>query len=212
VAVPVEMPAGVSPARVFGSSSLSLARFMPGDPELRVEAPADAQAVTAVFPFGETLELDYEPRIDQWTCRFLVPRGTAEGNYVIEIIVTDRHGRQERFQQPYTVDASAPDLDVELVGDARRGETVRLEARQRFTAADRALHVGRRSRILSDIQRVRVTTEDGQAVSLRRVRPGLWRGELEVPEDAPESISLRTTVYDMAGNRGEQTLDVYVTE
>ncbi len=212
VVVPVELPAGVSPERIFGGSSLSLARFLPGDPELRVEAPADARAVTAVFPFGETLDLHWEPRLGEWSCRFLVPRDTPEGNYFIEIVVTDRRGRQERFLQPYTVDSSAPDLEVSVVGRAARGSRVWLEAAQRFTDADRALHGRRRARILPDVQRVRVTTPEGERIDLRPVRPGLWRAEWLVPADAPESVALRATAFDVAGNRGERTIAVEIAE
>jgi Ca-activated chloride channel family protein len=213
VPVPVELPEGVSAERIFGGSSLSLARFMPGDPELRVEAPADARAITAVFPFGETLELEYEPRLGLWTCRFLVPRGTPEGNYFIDIIITAADGSQERIRQGYTVDASAPDLDVRVVGQARRGERVYVEAQQRFTAADRALH-GRRRRveILSDLARLRLEQPDGTAIALERVEPGLWRGTWQVPEDAPASVSLRATAFDMAGNRGVRTVAIDIAE
>jgi Ca-activated chloride channel family protein len=212
VTVPVEMPDGVSAARIFGGSSLSLARFMPGDPELRVEAPADARAVTAVFPFGETLDLEYEPRVALWTCRFLVPRGTPEGNYHIEIIVTGRDGSQERFLQPYTVDSSGPEVDVRVEGRPSRGGRVSVEVEQRFSERDRRLHGRRRAQILSDVARVRLTTDDGAALALRQVRPGLWRGELDVPDERAGTLTLRATAYDIAGNRGERTLSVEIVE
>lgn len=199
VPVPVELPEGVSAEGVFGSD-LSLARFQPGDPELRVDAPADARSVTADFPFGEMQELHFEPRIGRWTTRFLVPRETAEGNYHIAIVVTLADGTQERLMQPYTVDGSAPDVAVELEGELRAGASVRVIARQRFTDADRALHGNRRVDILSDVARLRVRLATGERVELRMVAPGHWEGELEVP--ASERVDLRVTAYDVAGNRG----------
>lgn len=200
VAVPAELPDGVSPEGVFGSG-LSLARFQPGDPELRVEAPSDALSVTADFPFGDTKELDFEPRLGKWTTRFLVPRETAEGNYHIQIVITLADGTQERLSQAYTVDSSAPNVDVELVGDVQPGGSVLVVARQRYTEADRALHGNRRVEIRSDVARLRVRLPSGERVELRLVEPGHWEGELELPEDA-DSVELRVTAYDVAGNRG----------
>ncbi len=204
VAVPAELPRGVSAEGVFGAD-LSLARFQPGDPELRVDAPADARSVVALFPFAESKELRFEPRLGRWTARFLVPRGTPEGNYRIEILVTLADGSLERLVERYTVDASAPEVALELDGPARPGATVRVLAHQRFTEADRALH-GRRRRvsIRSDVSRLRVTAGEGGtsvSVSLRLVEPGVWAGELTVPDAATE-LRLRVTAYDVAGNGG----------
>lgn len=208
VAVPSELPDGVSADGVFGSD-LSLARFQPGDPELRVDAPSDARSVTADFPFGDTKELHFEPRLGRWTTRFLVPRETAEGNYHIQIVITLADGTQERLSQVYTVDGSAPDVDVELVGDPATG-SVRVVAKQRFTEADRALHGNRRVEILSDVARLRATLSSGERVQLRMVEPGHWEGELAVPEDGP--VELRVTAYDVAGNRGTRTHRFEVAE
>ncbi|MBO6937361.1 MAG: VWA domain-containing protein [Deltaproteobacteria bacterium] len=209
VAVPAELPDGVSADGVFGSD-LSLARFQPGDPELRVEAPSDALSVTADFPFGDTKELHFEPRLGKWTTRFLVPRATAEGNYHIQIVITLADGTQERLSQAYTVDSSAPDVDVELVGDPSSG-TVLVVAKQRFTEADHALHGNRRVDILSDVARLRVTLPSGERLQLRMVEPGHWEGELAVADDA-DSVELRVTAYDVAGNRGTRTHRFEVAE
>ena len=204
VVVPVELPEGVSADRLF-DSSLSLARFQPGDPELRVDAPSNAQRVVAVFPFGDTHELSFEPRIGRWTTRFLVPRDTPEGNYTIAIVVTLADGSVEHLREGYTVDASAPEVDLEVIGDLRAGSEVRIEARQRFTDEDRALH-GRRRRveILSDIARLRVRLSTGEPVQLRLVEPGYWAGTLILADDVPRDLSVQVTSYDVAGNRGEQ--------
>jgi Ca-activated chloride channel family protein len=211
VAVPVELPEGVSPAHVF-DSSLSLARFQPGDPELRVHAPYDARAVVAVFPFGETRTLAWEPRLSLWTTRFLVPRGTPEGNYHIQIVVTLADGTQERTSEGYTVDGSAPDVEVTFEAEPMAGADVEVIARQRFTAADRALHGRRRTEILSDVARLRLTTEDGSAIRMELVRPGVWRGTWHVPEDAPAEAELRLVAFDVAGNRSARVVRVEIED
>lgn len=204
VAVPVEIPDGVDPSGVF-DSSLSLARFQPGDPELRVDAPPDARSVTAHFPFGESQALQFEPRLGRWTTRFLVPRETAEGNYHIRIVITLADGTQERLIQAYTVDSSAPEVELEVDGALVAGSEVRLTARQRFTAADRALHQSRRVEIRSDVARLRVTLTGVGRVELALVEAGHWEGTFVVPDD---QVDLRVTVYDVAGNRGEQRLQL----
>lgn len=211
IVVPVEIPAGVSPARLWGSS-LSLARFQPGDPELRVEAPSDARQVTANFPFGESRTLVFEPRLGLWTTRFLVPRGTADGNYHIAIVITLADGSQERMDQPYTVDSSAPDVEITFEGAALPGAELRVVARQRVTDADRALHGTRRTAVLSDVARLRVTDEHGERIVLTLVDPGHWEGTVQIPEDAQGALSLELTAYDVAGNRGSRIVQIEIEE
>ncbi|MEM9071867.1 MAG: VIT and VWA domain-containing protein [Myxococcota bacterium] len=208
VVVPVELPDGVSPERLF-QSSLSLARFQPGDPELRVGAPPNARQVTAVFPFGDTHDLTYEPRLDAWTTRFLVPRDTAEGNYHIAVVVTLADGTQRRILQPYTVDGSPPDVDVSFLDPVRAGAEVRIRAEQRFTDADRALHGRLRTEIRSDVARLRITM-NGTAIDLAMVEPGVWEGTLAIPDDVDEDLALSVTAFDVAGNRGERSVAIEV--
>lgn len=203
VVVPVELPEGVRPDRLFGAS-LSLARFQPGDPELRVHAPADARAVTAVFPFGETHELTYEPRLGAWTTRFLVPRGTPEGNYPIVVLISPRSGRQERIVKGYTVDASAPSVDLKIEGTVRPGGLVQLVAEQRFTEADRRLATGTQVEILSDLARLRVFPSGGaRPVTLRLTESGRWEGTLRIPEAVGTTLTLSVSAFDTAGNRSQ---------
>ena len=46
--------------------------LQPGDPEIRIAAPADARSVVVFFPFGETKVARYERAHKAWTVRFLV--------------------------------------------------------------------------------------------------------------------------------------------
>ena len=41
-------------------ATVTPARALPGDPEIRIPAPADARAVTIVLPFGESVAAAYE--------------------------------------------------------------------------------------------------------------------------------------------------------
>ena len=211
VMVPVEMPEGVSADRVF-ESSLSLARLQPGDPELRVGAPPDARAVVAVFPFGDTHELRFEPRLGVWTTRFLVPRATPEGNYHIAILVTLADGSQERLSESYTVDGSAPEVELSFEGALVPGAEVRVLARQRFTDADRRLHGRLRVDIASDVARLRLTTDRGESIVLSMSEPGVWEGVYAVPDDASGEAALTLTAIDVAGNRGVRVVRVAIEE
>ena len=202
VAVPVALPEGVSSERLGSSASLSLARFQPGDPELRVEAPPDARAVTAVFPFGETLALSFEPRLGLWTCRFLVPRDTPEGNYAIEVLISHLDGRQERLRQPYTVDASGPQLDLSIRGDVVPGRPVPIRVTQRLNAPERRPSGTRdRVQVLADLARVRLSLS-GVRVPLIQLEPGVWEGSVTAPKT--KRLVFEATAIDLAGNRSHQ--------
>ena len=120
-------------------------------------------------------------------------------------------GTQQRLTQSYTVDGSAPDVEVSFEDALIPGTTVRVVARQHFTAADRRLH-GRRPdvEILSDVSRLRLTTETGEAIRMRLVEPGLWEGSYVVPSDARGEARLRLVAFDVAGNRGTRIVRVAI--
>ncbi|MDQ3036933.1 MAG: PQQ-binding-like beta-propeller repeat protein, partial [Myxococcota bacterium] len=73
-------------------ATVSPARALPGDPEIRIPAPAAARAVTVILPFGETIDALWEPALDRWTARFLIPRDADEGSYPIEVRITHANG------------------------------------------------------------------------------------------------------------------------
>jgi hypothetical protein len=206
VEVPVELPEGVSPDRIFGGE-LSLERFQPGDPEIRIFAPAGARQVTVVFPFGETKSAAWDPRAGAWTARFLVPRGTPEGSYDIHVLVTLDDGAHRRFVVPYAVDSGAAKFDLRLAGVVG-GEAV-LEAVQVATDSDAAV-AGRpkgrlRAQVIADVTRLAARLPDGTVVELGETSPGRWRAV--VPAFAG-ALRVVLTSVDMAGNTGVQTFDL----
>lgn len=196
------------------NATISPARSLPGDPEIRIPAPEDARAVTVVLPFGETLVAGWEPELDRWTARFLVPRDAEEGTYPIEIIITHADGRQERTRVWYTVDASAPMLDVEVDGDVRPGETITLRATQRVTDADleqvnwsRTTLTDERAQLLQDARRVEARVGD-EVYDLEVTGPGTWAVQLEVPDE--ERFDLELIVVDLAANVRTQRVSLEV--
>ncbi|MEM1414284.1 MAG: VIT domain-containing protein [Myxococcota bacterium] len=194
-------------------ATISPARSLPGDPEIRVPAPPDARAVTIVLPFGETLDAAYEPELGMWTARFLIPADAEEGTYPIEVLVAHANGRAERLRLWYTVDAAAPTLTLELVGEPLAGATVTLRASQILTEHDLA-QVGRgrafledaRAQLLNDARRVQVALPEplaaanaSEVLDLHVAGPGVWETELALPADAGE-LELEVTVADLAAN------------
>jgi Ca-activated chloride channel family protein len=200
-------------------ATLSPARALPGDPEIRVAAPRDARAVTLLLPFGETLSAQWEPELGLWTARFLIPRDAHEGAHAVEVIVTLADGTQEHGTVWYTVDSAAPRVRVEMVGQVRPGAELTLRATQVLTRADLAqagLRPGdrrltaARAQILDDARRVEVRAPDGAVIELRATGPGTWEGRWRVPEGARGRLSLQVFVVDMAANVRVQPLEIEV--
>ncbi|AKF09073.1 VIT domain-containing protein [Sandaracinus amylolyticus] len=210
---PAEPSEGEPEAEV--RATVSPARALPGDPEIRIPAPPDARAVTVILPFGETIDARWEPAIDRWTARFLIPRDAAEGTFPIEILVTHADGHAEELRVFYTVDASAPEVAIELDGEARPGATITVRARQVITEADLA-QVGRRAidpqraQLLADVRRVEVRAPGGAPVALVLTGPGTWEGALRVPDDAEGTMTLELFVADLAANVSTRRVPVEI--
>ncbi len=104
---PSEGPAGVD---LTMATELSRMYTPPGDPLLTVEAPADAQQVLALFPWGPVEEMRWDEERQRWYHRFLVPRGVEDGTVFIRIVVTHADGSFEVRDQRIVIDAQAPEL------------------------------------------------------------------------------------------------------
>lgn len=191
-------------------ATLSPARSLPGDPEIRIPAPRDALAVTVILPFGETLDAEWEEELGLWSARFLIPRDAEEGVYPVRIIISLANGRQERLALWYTVDSEAPLVDVEVAGEIRPGSRVTLRARQVITEADLAQvgwtqadlsRVPARAQILSDARRVQIAPPGGAVIDLGLAGPGVWEATWTVPADTEAGrLQLLVVVADVAAN------------
>lgn len=204
---------------VADRATLSPARSLPGDPEIRIPASRDARAVTVILPFGETVDASWEPALELWCARFLIPRDAEEGVHPVRIIISHAGGRQERLLLWYTVDSAAPLVEMEVVGDVEPGAVVTLRARQVVTNADleqaglsRAAieRAPQRAQILSDARRVQVAPPSGEVVDLGLAGPGVWEAAWTVPTDAGGTLSLLVVVADVAANIRTQSFEVEV--
>jgi len=109
------------------AAALSRSAMPPGDPVIRVQAPADAQQVTAFFPFGLELDLTYDPAAEAWTGRFLVPNDVVDGEYDVRVLVVDDGGDARIVDVPYTIVSDEPEMDFEVEA-VEGGVRVRVSA------------------------------------------------------------------------------------
>lgn len=215
---PAEPEEGEGEAEAEARPTVSPARALPGDPEIRVPAPADARAVTVILPFGESQSASFERALGAWTTRFLIPRDAEEGTYPIEVLITHADGHLEHLRLWYTVDATAASVHLEVEGEVIPGQEVVLRAEQVITEADLA-QVGRRegelteerALLLSDARRVEARTPDGEVLLFERSGPGAWETIYAVPANASGTLRLDIVVVDMAANVAHQPLVLSVT-
>lgn len=128
------------------------------DPLLSVQAPPSAR-VTAYFPWGETRPLTYDKKAGLWKCRFVIPSSVAQNVCKVAVVVTLPDGSQERQTVAFAADEDAPSGRATAL--LRFGK-VHLEA---VTSLDTS--------------RVLAVLNDGRSLDLKRVKAGLWTGEVD---------------------------------
>jgi hypothetical protein len=197
------------------SASVTPDHLQPGDPEVRIPAPADAQSVVVVFPFGETKTATFEPddRGGMWVTRFLVDRHTPDGTYEIVVRITHAGGAVEIMKLPYVVDTKGPNLEVHCT---RHGSSYEIVATQVLTADEIAAQApallqrlsadarrGRVAQILTDAKRVEVRAPDGQNLVLTHVSLGRFSGTWTPRGTVAPDSTLHVVAVDRALNETE---------
>jgi len=197
-------------------AGLSPDHFQPGDPEVRVPAPADARSVVVVFPFGETKVARYEADIKAWTVRFLVAQDTPDGTYQITVRVTHRDGRVEVLRLSYVVDTKAPTVKVSIRKRGRgyfvcasqivtRHELVQEAHRDRIagkaaTIADGA-GLKRYAAVVKDATRVEVRLPGGAVKRLWPYAMGKFGATWRPAARLKDKVTLTVVAVDKANNR-----------
>ena len=176
-------------------ASLSPDHIQPGDPEVRIPAPADARSVVLVFPFGDTKLAHYDAESQTWIARFLIDPETADGRYWVRVTVEHANGELEEMRLPYTVDTQPPSVSLRVV--KLGGNRFRILVAQDAVAQDAEL--GRASAL--DASRVEVLLPWGQTHRLYRKEMGSFRKTLRAPQAIGETMTLRVVVTDQALNQ-----------
>ena len=195
------------------AARLSPDQIQPGDPEVRVPAPADARAVTVTFPFGATKAARYEPELGAWTVRFLIGRDTPDGVYHVYVRITHADGHVELLRLSYTVDTAAPAVNVTWREAQGRPGTYVIEAVPVASTAALSSAGGDPSvpaaTIVEDARRVDVRLPGGEVLPLGRTRSGLFRGYWKPRRPLTRPVTLTVVAVDRALNRraSQVTLD-----
>lgn len=226
--VPNEMPEGVSHGGIFGggetSATVTPARVKPGDPEIRVRAPADARAVRVTLPFGgPALEAVRDPATGERVARFLVPPGWPDGSYEARIEVVRGDGTREVRTAPIRVDTAAPEVALVSAPErVRRGGEARLGFKPalplgrvgELLAAPRPGGLGQALKGEIDLKEVLVRAPWGEVARAEIGGAlGTYEVALHVPEAQPRGpVALEVIAVDAAGNVSRRHVPLVVGE
>jgi hypothetical protein len=173
--------------------SLSPDEIQPGDPEIKIPAPADARSVVVSFPFGETKLAVWDADAQAWMVRFLIDRDTPDGDYQVRITITHADGRIELMSLPYTVDTHAPAVQL-VVSKVAAGYRIRARQIEGANGSRR-----------KDADKVEVVLPDGTILELAQTGWGRFEVVWETaPLAAP--VTLRVVVRDRALNQAIRDL------
>lgn len=179
-------------------ADISADRIQPGDPEILIEAERSALQVSVEFPFGETKlarwDADARGGRGAWLVRFLVPRNTPEGDYEALAHITHEAGALETRKVRYTVDNTAPELQIELSPARREPSLVQI-----FVTSPGDPR-------MSDLKRVELLTPSGTTYELVAIRWGVFRAF--VPKSELGRGTLRVVGFDLALNHAVKELEL----
>lgn len=174
-------------------ANLSPEEIQPGDPEVKVPAPADAREVLVSFPFGETKRAVWDPDSDAWMVRFLIDKDTPDGDYFARVTVTHADGHVQLISLRYVVDTRAPTV---VLTATRIADGYRITAKQTDGGSERR-----------DADKIEVQLPDGTILALTQRAWGKFEGAWQTAPLA-QPATLRVVVHDHALNAA--TLDLVV--
>ena len=187
------------------TDSLYPDHIKPGDPEIRVHAPAEAKGVVALLPWGEVVECSWQADEGLWLGRFLVPRHIKDGLYRARVLVSHQHATVYRGALFFRVDSKPP--AYLLAREVADGVLV-----LRAVPADRTEDDGkdRIDRDPVDLKQVKLTIA-GEVYSMKRTDdPEVFRLELDLASLPPGRHAVRMVAMDHARNTSETELDIEV--
>ncbi len=186
------------------TDSLYPDHIKPGDPEIRVRAPASAQGVVAILPWGETVRCTWDAEEGLWLGRFLVPRHIKDGLYRARVLVEEQHATVYRGALFFRVDSKPP--AYELLAEWKAGALhLRAVPADRSAPAPKGDHVVRDP---VDLKAVTVSVGKQTWAMHRTDDPEVFTLELPA-EKLPAGLKvLRMVATDFARNTSVAEIEV----
>ena len=176
---PQELPEGMN-----YETSVSRRYTPPGDPLLTVNAPEDSRSVLAVYPWGDTVQMRWDPLRERWYDRFLVPQDIPDGEIEIVVFILDNDGVVTRRIELITVDSRAEEFQAWL--EQELGTTVVHVVAEEPLRSIQIQPLGR-----PDLRR-RINLVLSDALEHEIVIPGVWEEvEMSVRDRAMNTIVQR---------------------
>ncbi|MCB9546831.1 MAG: VWA domain-containing protein [Myxococcales bacterium] len=194
------------------NDSLDPDHIKPGDPEIRVAAPASAKAVFAVLPWGEVVACSWDDEEGLWLGRFLVPRGVEDGLYRARVFVEGQGGAACRGALFFRVDSEMPPFELTREGDdgpVAAGDTLALVARPVRPEVPAGKGGDRIDPDPLDVKQVQVSVGGEVWILTREDAADVWSGKVPV-ELPPGKHAVKLVVMDYARNTTEARLWIEV--
>jgi len=221
--MPNEMPEGAFGTPASGTNAEVLpSRVKPGDPEVRVRAPATARKVEVALPFEhEAREALFDPASNEFVLRFLVPPAWPDGSYDAKVTVTHQDGHTDASTVPIRVDTSAAAVAVLSAPErVAPGGKVKLSLKPalpvgRLAALAATDHPGGLGNALKGAMEVKEVLVRAPWGEIARAKMGgvlgAYDAELTVPPGYPEGlVKLEIVASDAAGNISRRHLEMQV--
>ncbi|MGZ3408355.1 MAG: hypothetical protein ACXVAN_18020, partial [Polyangia bacterium] len=223
--VPNELPEGVSYKGIFAeevaqaNAEVTPARVKPGDPEIRVQAPARAR-VHVTLPWSKRpVRAVWDAPSGEHVARFLVPAGWPDGSWSARVTVDHAAGaREQRFVEIHVDTRAAAVAIVSAPSSVHPGEAMQLAFKPAlpFDAVADALtarDAGAALKSAMDVKEILVRAPWGEVARAKMDGPlGLYRATLHVPRLQPHGdAELEVVACDTAGNISRRPLVVAVT-
>jgi Ca-activated chloride channel family protein len=228
ILVPNELPEGVSYKGIFAeevaqaNADVTPARVKPGDPEIRVQAPAKAR-VHVTLPWAKRpVRAVWDAPTGEHVARFLVPAGWPDGSWTATVTIDHAAGAREERSVELHVDTHAAAVAVvSAPSQVRPGETMQLAFKPAiaFDAVADALATplpggaGAALKSAMDVKEILVRAPWGEVARAKMDGPlGIYRATLHVPRlQARGDVELEVVACDTAGNVSRRPLVVAVT-
>jgi Ca-activated chloride channel homolog len=220
--VPNELPEGVSYKGIFAeevaqaNAEVTPARVKPGDPEIRVSAPAQASVHVTLPWAARPVRAVWDAPAHEHVARFLVPAGWPDGAWTATVRIEHDGVREERTAEIHVDTRAAAVAVVSAPTTVRAGEAVQLAFKPGLpvsTLVDGIVHSdGAMLKSAMDVKDIYVRAPWGEIARAHMDGPiGIYRATLHVPRlQARGQAELEVVACDTAGNVSRRPLVVDV--